>query len=160
MKATPLNFCEETISQKKVIEQSWIDLCARLKNIRDNEMYLGRWDSFEDFLNDPEMAMDKGTASKMITIQEKLVIEYDIDPKKIVGAGGWSKVAELLPVIEDKKSAEEWLEKAAVLSKADLRKEVKEGKTDGGISCKHKNSYKVVMVVCRNCDHKEVEKYL
>lgn len=154
-----LEYCEDTISKKHVLELGWIELCGRLKEIRDNALYNGRWDSFEDFLNDPQMGMDKSTASKMITIHEKLVVEYKIKPTVMANAGGWSKVAELLPAITDKKSAEEWLSKASSLSKSDLRKEVQEEK-GGGIGCKHKNTYKVVMCCCRDCNNKEVEKYL
>lgn len=155
-----LDFCNETISKKHVLEMGWLELCARLKEIRDNKLYEGRWENFEDFLNDPSMDMDKGTASKMITIHEKLITEYQIKPVVIANAGGWSKVAELLPVINNKKDAEEWLSKSSVLSKNDLRKEIKEKKGKGGIGCQHPNSYKVVMCCCKNCDYKEVEKYL
>ncbi len=156
----PIDFCEETISKKRILEAGWLELCARLKDIRDKEMYLGRWDNFEDFLADPQMGMDKSTASRMITIHEKLILEYEVNPEKIIRAGGWSKVSELLPVITDKKSAEEWLSNASILSQKDLRKEIKGRDLEGSISCKHKNEYKVVMTCCKDCDHKEVEKYL
>lgn len=153
---TAIDFCEETISQKHFLESGWLKLCARLKQIRDKGMYEGRWDSFEDFLNDPQMGMDKSTASRMITIHEKLIVEYEINPDKIVNAGGWTKVAELLPVISDKKSAEEWLETASVLSQKDLRKEVRGKEVEGSIACKHKKTYEVVMRCCHECDYKEV----
>lgn len=154
-----LEFCKETIEKKHFLEVGWIELCKRLKEIRDGELYAGRWDNFEDFLKDPAMDMDKGTASKMITIHERLITEYAIAPEKIAEVGGWSKVAELLPVITDKASAEEWLSNAATLSKADLRKSVKEaGGKAGSIACKHENSYEIVMKCCRNCDYKEVIK--
>lgn len=148
-----LDFCEETISKKHILELAWLELCGRLKEIRDKELYKGRWENFEDFLNDPAMDMDKGTASKMITIHEKMILEYKIKPTVIANAGGWSKVAELLPVISNKEDAEEWLSKAAVLSKADLRKEVQEQKS--GIlmkNCKHKDTY--IIRVCRDCGEK------
>lgn len=148
-----LDFCEETISKKHILELAWLELCGRLKEIRDNELYKGRWENFEDFLNDPAMDMDKGTASKMITIHEKMVLEYKIKPTVIANAGGWSKVAELLPVINNKEDAEEWLSKASVLSKNDLRKEVREQKS--GIlmkNCKHKDTY--IIRVCRGCGEK------
>lgn len=150
-----LNFCEETISKKHVLELAWLELCARLKEIRDGALYHGRWDSFEDFLTDPQMGMDKGTASKMIIIHERLILEYKIKPTVIANAGGWSKVAECMPAIKDKKSAEEWLSKASALSKSDLRKEVKDDKHPESISCKHKHTRKLILLVCKDCDYKE-----
>ena len=155
-----LNICEEAISKKHQLEVGWLELCGMLKNIRDNGLYEGRWDSFEDFLQDPQMGLDKGSASKMITIHEKFVIEYKMSPARIANAGGWSKVAEILPAVKDKKSAEKWLDEAAALSKTDLRKQVNEERHPESIGCKHKDSYKVVMTCCRGCGNKEVEKYL
>lgn len=148
-----LNFCEDTISKKHILELGWLELCSRLKEIRDKELYKGRWENFEDFLNDPAMDMDKGTASKMITIHEKMILEYKIKPTIIANAGGWSKVAELLPVIDSKEDAEEWLSKAAVLSKSDLRKEVHEQKSGIKMSeCAHKDYY--LVKICRKCGDK------
>lgn len=155
-----LNFCEETINKKKLLEVGWLELCARLKEIRDKEMYKGRWENFEDFLQDPQMGLDKGTASKMITIHEKFIVEYKMSPERIANVGGWSKIAEILPAVKNKKSAEDWIDKASSLSKSDLRKEVQEERTPDSIGCKHKNEYKVVMVCCKDCGNKEVEKYL
>ncbi len=151
-----LNFCEETISKKHLIEVSWIELCARLKEIRDKGLWEGRWDSFEDFLHDPQMSLDKASASKMITIHEKFVIEYKMSPARIANAGGWSKIAEILPAVKDKESAEEWIDKSASLSKSDLRKEVKEEKTGIEMSkCEHKDTY--IIRVCRDCGIKMEE---
>jgi len=158
---TPLDFCEDAINKKHFLEMQWLELCAMLKEIRDKDLFAGRWDTFEDFLTDPAMGMDKGTASKMINIHEKLTLEYKVKPTMIANAGGWSKVAELLPTVKNKEDAEAWLAKAAVLSKSDLRKEIKEEKTGIQMSkCRHRNSYKVVMCCCRDCGGKEIEKYL
>lgn len=124
-----------------------------LKNIRDNGLYEGRWDNFEDFLQDPQMSLDKGTASKMITIYEKFVLEYKMSPARIANAGGWSKIAEVLPAVKDKKSAEDWIDKCSSLSKSDLRKEVREEKTGIKMSdCLHKDFY--LVKICRKCGDK------
>lgn len=150
-----ISFCERTIAFKHFIEAQWLEFAGQLKEIRDGGLYEGRWDSFEDFLNDPQMAMDKGTASKMITIHEKFILEYKIEPIKIANVGGWSKVAEILPAVKDKKSAEKWLDEAASLSKADLRKQVNEERHPESIGCKHKHTRKLLLSVCLDCDYKE-----
>lgn len=156
----PIDFCEHTIAFKHFIETQWIEFAGQLKTIRDKALYQGRWDSFEDFLADPAMAMDKGTASKMITIHERFVLEYKVPLSKIAQVGGWSKVAEILPAVKDKKSAEKWLSEAASLSKSDLRKQIQEEKDPDSIECKHKKITKVVMCTCGECNKKWVEKYL
>lgn len=157
-KETPLEFCERTIGVKHFLETQWIDFCGRLKEIRDRGMYEGRWDSFEDFLNDPMMGMDKSTASRMITIHERFIEEYKIEPERLARVGGWTKISEILPVVNDLKSANEWLENAAALSKSDLRKEVAEKRNGKGIECKHKDTYQITMQCCRACGNKEVIK--
>lgn len=158
-KTNSIDFCKETIERKGALEMGWIDLAARLKEVRDGELYKGHWDSFEDFLNDPQMDMDKGTASKMITIHERLIVDLKIPKQSIVDAGGWSKLSEAMPVINTVEDAIEWIEKASVLSKDDLRKEVntKRGKDAKVASCKHTDTYTIA--VCRDCglkveDHK------
>lgn len=158
--STPLDFCKATITKKHQLEVLWLEVAARLKEIRDNELWEGQWENFEDFLQDPSMGMDKGTASKMITIHEKLVVEYKMKPQEIAQSGGWSVIAEVLPVISDKESAKEWVERAATLTKNDLRKEVNEarGKITNGIGCKHKDTYTYTTQCCRDCGNKEVIK--
>lgn len=145
-----LKFCDETIQKKQSLEIGWLELASNLKEVRDNAFYEGRWESFEDFLADPEMSLDKASANKMIAIHEKLVLTYKIDTQHIANAGGWSKVSEVMPVITDRESAIEWLNQCESLSKDDLRKEVKEARS--GVStkeCKHTNTYTIV--VCRDC---------
>ncbi len=157
---SPLEVCQAAITKKHTVETLWLELAANLKEIRDDGLWEGRWESFEDFLQDPSMGMDKATASKMITIHEKLVIEYGIPTKEIADGGGWSVIAEVLPVITDVESAKEWVERAASLSKSDLRKEVNEarGKVTNGIGCKHPNVYTYTTQCCRDCGHQEVIK--
>lgn len=158
-KIQPIQFCEETILKKHELERGYLDFCKRLKDIRDFERFKGRWDSFEDFLHDPEMNMDKSTANRMINIYEVFVGEFKIDPEKIIKAGGWAKVSEILPIVQatDKANAEHWLEVSASLSRDDLRREIK-SIHNGQEKCKHKNTFEIVMRVCRDCDHKEVIK--
>lgn len=153
----PLEFCAHTIAFKHFIETQWLELAGQLKQIRDKELFKGRWESFEDFLGDPTMAMDKGTASKMINIYEKFILEYHIKESRIAQVGGWAKVAEILPVVKNKKSAEEWLDSAASLSKADLRKEIHEERSGIQMSkCKHEDYY--IVKICRCCGDKIQEK--
>lgn len=150
-------YCNDALSLKTTIEQSFIKLGEYLYNIREKELYKPSWTSWREFYT--ELKMSSNMADKLIQIYETFVVQYAIPEEKIVTAGGWSTIQEILPVIANKKDAEHWLETAAVLSRNDLRKEVKEVKTNlSEKNCKHKNTYTIT--VCRDCgikmeDHKD-----
>lgn len=143
-----LKYCENALDLKKSLEESYLKLGEYLYEIKDKEMYLPQWSSWEVFTM--ELKMSQNAINKMVQIYTKLVLEYSIAPADIITAGGWTVIAELLPVIDSKKDAVEWLEKAQELTREDLRTEVKEART--GVPqqhCKHKNTYTIV--VCRDC---------
>jgi hypothetical protein len=130
------NYCEETLSLKRDIEVSFLDLGERLQRIRDDQLYFPSWDTFEDFMM--EMKMSAGTASKLINIYQRFVLEYKISTKAIAKAGGWSIVAECLSIVKSKEEAVEWIEKASLMTQTDIRREIKEAKTGIPMSeCKH-----------------------
>lgn len=113
-------------------------------------MWEGQWTSFGEFLM--EMKMSEPTASKLINIWAKFVMEFGINPFLVVEAGGWGNVAEILPVVKDKQSAEEWLGKAKILTREDLRTEIRIAK--GGTppeDCSHEF---IKIEFCNKCGEK------
>jgi hypothetical protein len=143
-----LDYCNETIILKEQLEEGFVMLGARFLQIRDQEMFKPQWTSFPEYLM--EMKMSESTASKLISIHQKLVMECGLEPKQIAKAGGYTEVYEILPFVKDKKSAEEWLQKAETLTRDDLRKEITEEKT--GISmakCEHKHTRTIE--ICLDC---------
>jgi hypothetical protein len=150
--ALKLDFCEDTAKLKKDIEVGFLKLGERLQKIRDERMFEGRWDSFEEYLD--YATISPGTASKLINIYQRFFLEWEIDAEKLVEAGGWSVVATLLPICKSKKDAKDWLSKANILSRSDLEKDIKEFRTGKPMSeCLHSDSY--ILKVCRTCGHKE-----
>jgi hypothetical protein len=148
------NYCEETISLKKTIESSFLEMGKRLRDIRDKRLYEPQWTSFPEYL--AEMKLSESQASKLINIYNKFVLEYQFTTEEILQTGGWAVLAEVLPVIRDKESATEWLEKAKNLTMQDLRIEVKERKTGKSMDgCKHENTYTIT--ICRDCGNKQRE---
>jgi hypothetical protein len=146
-------YCEETIRLKENIEMSFLELGERLMRIRDERLYENNWEAFEDFLM--EVKISNGTASKLINIYQRFVLEYKIPLKKLASAGGWSVVAECLPLIKSKDEALEWLEKAGFMTQTDIRREMKEAKT--GImmkDCDHDWEY-ISFRTCSKCSLKE-----
>lgn len=145
-------YCSKTLELKDMIERSYLVLGERLMKIRDGELFRGQWETFEAFVND--MKMSKATASKIINIYQRFVVEYGISPERILGAGGWSVVAEALPLIRTKSDAEGWLHSMEHLSRDDVRREIREKRTGiSQIKCNHDNSYTIK--VCRDCGFKE-----
>lgn len=149
-----LNYCQEAITLKRVTEQNFLMLGQYLFKIRESELFLGQWTSFPEFLD--EMNMLEGTASKLINIYKRFVMEFNFKERLLLDAGGWTKLAAILPVVKDKSDAHEWLLKASTLSIRDLNMEIKENKTGIDMSkCGHKDTY--LVRICRDCGYRHEE---
>jgi hypothetical protein len=147
MRLSNLNFCHDTLELKGTIENSFLVLGERLLKIRTERLYEPQWQAFDEYVN--EMKMSEASANKLISIYQKFILEYKIPSNLLTLAGGWAVVAEILPVVT-KDTVKDWLNKATVLSRQDLRKEVKEARTGIDMSkCEHKNFYTIRC--CRDC---------
>lgn len=146
------NYCSEAIVLKKHIEESFISLGEHLYKIKEEGLFSPQWSSWDEFLR--EMKLSLNTGNKLIQIYTTFVLEYGFSAEDLVSAGGWTVIAEVLPVVQGRDDAENWLMMCENLSREDLRKEVRESKTgvDMG-SCKHKDTY--VIKVCRTCGERE-----
>jgi hypothetical protein len=147
-----LAFCDQTITLKVETESKFLELGARLAKIRDEEMFAGRWENFDDYC-ESDLKMSPGTASKLINIHQKLVVEYKVSPGKLAEAGGWTRLAMALPFITDKKSADEWVDRVASAgSRRDLEMLIKEKHTGvDPIKCDHPEDQCRVIKICARC---------
>jgi hypothetical protein len=151
MELQNLDYCNQAIEIKKQTEIGFIMLGQYLHNIREQKLYEGQWDSFPEYLQD--MNLPDGTASKLINIYKKFVLEFQIPEQRLIDAGGWTKIATLLPIVTNKEDAEEWIHKASVLSIRDLQKEIKENETGVEMkACPHTDTF--LIRVCRDCGDK------
>jgi hypothetical protein len=143
------NYCEETIALKGQIEGAYLVLCSRLHKIKTENLFLNAgYESWSLFVDD--MKIDKGKADQMVRIYDLLVLEYGIKPKLIEEAGGWSVVAEILPIADSKENAEEALHFAKGALKKDVRLYVRDKKYGTtGTLCRHANTYTVE--ICTDC---------
>lgn len=142
-------YCEETIALKNQIEGAYLVMCSRLHKIKSDGLYVhAGYDSWSLFLD--EMKIDKGKADQMVRIYDLMVLQYGIAPKMIEEAGGWSVVAEILPIADSKENTEEALEFAKGALKKDVRLYVRDKKygTTGKL-CAHENHYTVE--ICTDC---------
>lgn len=148
-------YCNEAIGLKTEGERMFLELGERLYKIRKDELFKPSWQSFYEY--ELEFKWSPGTANKLINIYKVFVLEAKISPAKLAAAGGWTSLAETLPVIKNAKDAEHWLGQATELTRKDLRTEVKEAKH--GISeddaCKHPAAQTYYLRICSSCGHKE-----
>lgn len=152
--STNFNYCEATIKLKRDLELSYLELAQRLYKIREQKMFEPNYETFDEFLQ--EIKISTSTASNLIGIWVRFVLQFKIKPKLLAEAGGWSVVAEILPHAENKQQAEKWLLQAKENSRQDLRKSLKEHVTGIDMSlCKHEDKEIITFERCKKCGHSE-----
>lgn len=135
---------EAVKSMKLSLEAHFLMLGVALLNIRENRLFEALdFETFEDYLKDPDVSLSTTQAYRMITIAEKFVVsamtgttepeqlaavEQDVDRLSRIGI---SKLELLGQVVTDQSSEDEietWFSNAENLSVSDLRKLVKEAR--------------------------------
>lgn len=147
------NYCQQALAFEKSLSTQFITLGEYLFNIREQNFFAPQWSSFNEFCMEFR-SLSQGSISKLANIYKKFVLDYAIPTDRLVATGGWASLAEIVPLIQDADSAEEWIEKATVLSRDDLRKEITERRTGKDMRhCEHENNYTVR--ICRECHDRE-----
>ena len=144
-----LQYCQNTLAFKDNIERDFLELGERLYNIRENALYEPQWASFGEFCMEMRN-LSPASVSKLINVYKRFEVDYKIPKKLITDAGGWTLVADLLPVVSSRKEAMDWLDEASVLTRSDLHKRILEKKSGVDMSkCKHVDTYSIT--ICRDC---------
>lgn len=126
MKPT-LNICQQALELKNKVEVGFLELGALLNAIKERRLYEQEsFESWGEFLM--EMRLSQGTASKLITIYNTFVVQYEISPRKIAEAGGYTVVYDLVPLATSKEKAEEWIDKAKSMTRSHIRQEAQSAK--------------------------------
>lgn len=143
------NYCEETIQLKGELEKGYLGLCARLHKIKTERLYEASYETWQLFLE--ELKIDRATAERMVKIYDTFILRFNISPAKIQGAGGWSVVAELLPISNSKEEAEEALDYATGALRKDVRIYVHAKRYGKELEklCRHHDTY--LVRICRDC---------
>ncbi len=144
-------FIQDTLALKKKMEGYYLELGMRLKKIRDEQLYLGQYDSFAEFLFD--MDMSEGSASKIIKVYSFYSEKHEISKEKLAQVG-WSKLYTLMKMTDDTTSKKEVIslvEKGASLFRGDVEEEVREFEHK---DCSH-NWYEIHLRACKNCGKRE-----
>jgi hypothetical protein len=149
MDSKNIEICDKVAELGNMGNTAFLELGKGLAQIRDEELFAGQWETFNDFLDDKKIA--KSTANKLINVYKTFVEDCGI-PLEELKKANWYDLSEVRKMAKDKKSAEEWLNKAIILNRADLRKEVTEQNTGIQMAdCKHEITVDMVMRKCETC---------
>jgi hypothetical protein len=124
-----------------------------LKEIRDNELYKylgeGGYDTFPQFLNNPEVGLSYSTAYLYIRIYEYYVLNLKLDEEQVIKTP-LNKLMRMLPYLKtiENKEAVEFLEKSLELTNYDFNEELKD---------KQVQSDRPVTYRCVDCEKWRVE---
>lgn len=147
--ATPAKntYLKETIALRSEIEGAFLELGKRLHKIRDEKLYEGEFDNFDEFLLTAKIS--KATASKLITVYETFILKFEL-PVKVLSSIGWSSLYSISSHATTKDRAEELVERAAILTREDLETSLKneDGKQN---RCLHPKDEQRMVCVCGAC---------
>ena len=135
-----------------------------LYKIQEGKTYLAEDSSreitFTEFCARPDLPLPGRTDSSRLRIAQMLlrvykfyVLEKKFDQDRLAPVG-YSKLDLLVPVIKVReKEAEDWIDKATMLSARDLIEEVrlKDKKFAEILECQHKNIEEVIFFRCKDC---------
>lgn len=146
------DYCQNAIELKQHAEVTFVALAGHLYKIREERLWEGGYTSFDEFCD--ELRMSQSTISKLISIYKVFIVELGFTDDEIAKSGGWSVLAETLPLISSRSVAEHWLGLTTTLSLRDIRKEVLEAKngiitTSTTTTCMHPNQY--IVEICPDC---------
>lgn len=139
------NFLRDTVDLVRQIETRFLELGARLFQIRERNLWKDTYESFQEFLDSAKVS--KGNASMLAAIHKAYVVDGGVSHDKLAQVG-YSNLYEAIHLIE-KDGVHQAVEKARLLTRAELKEEVRE--RDHG-ECAHEETVKI----CSTC-HKRVE---
>jgi hypothetical protein len=147
------DLCTVAQALKRNLELNYLQLGESLKIIHENDSWQGKYEDYADFIENG-LKMNQGTASKLVKIFETFVEKYAFPREKLIETS-WTNLYTVIPLIQDKDDAEEWIDKASTLTRTDLGREIEERKTGKEMKeCDHEWEI-ITMRRCRNCHIKQ-----
>lgn len=143
-------YCVDTLVFKENLESGFLSLAKRLKKIRDENLFEPQWQSFGEYLN--ELKLTESKVSKLISVYELFVLDYDIEEKKLLEAGGWSNLYELTGVVHSKEEAESWIDRRINAFEPHFREEIRMARK--GLPDDHIHTFYEIKI-CKDCGHRE-----
>ena len=105
---------------KQGIHRDFLSLAVCLKKVKLKEYYLELgFDSFEEYCMQPEVDLTANRCNKLIRIYDRWIEDYGYSVKEIEGID--TEKLDIAQSQATEENQEEWLEKAKLLSRADLK---------------------------------------
>lgn len=147
------DFYSKVIYLKKKQGEIALELGYVLKEIKEKKLYQhmgeGGFDSFEQFLSNPEINLKYNTAMAYIRIYEYYVENLKLPKEEIIEIP-FNRLHQLVGKIKNlpKEKQIEWIEKAKTLGRIDFEKEMEEAKFT--------NEKDVIIKKCKKCGLLEI----
>lgn len=142
-------YLEETLFLKENLEKGFLHLGERLYRIKNERLWELDYGSYAEFLM--EAKISEATASKLVAIYSKFVLEYGMS-YDVLAPCSWSSLYTLLPLATSKEKAEELVDEAANLKRGDVEEKIRAEKHP---DCRHDDQYTIT--VCRGCGLRTTE---
>ena len=108
---------------KKNLNYSFMAIGYYLHEIKDKKLYeLLDYESFNSYISQPELAIKRSTAYKLIGIYEKFSLEHKVSHDRLLGID-YAKLDMIRTKVDDE-NIDELLGKAESLSRSDLKAEI------------------------------------
>lgn len=117
----------DLLELRRRMGRNFLEMGKILKVIRDKEYYreLG-YDTVTEWLSSPDVAISASWAWNFIAIYEIFMERHKLEPDRILDIS-YNKLTQIIPVVrKSPDQIEDWLNKAEVLRRIDLQKEIKE----------------------------------
>jgi len=143
-------FIDETVRLWHGIQRAYFHEGTRFKQIRDERIWEQAGYSSFDALLDEEFKTSESRVSQLIGICD---LFSNVPQQKLIEAGGWSNLAEIVPLVRKGEDAEKWVDLVILHTRENLRALKAEQQT--GVKeeeCDHHDSF--IIRVCRTCGQK------
>ena len=121
------DYKNELIKTKENVANGLFRLGKLLYEISNEKLYEEEYETFEEFIGDPEISFSRITAYKAMKIYEVYGLKLNmLDKVMDIDADKLYRISKLIEA--GKVDADEWIEKARTLSRSDLTNETREQK--------------------------------
>lgn len=146
------DYCRRAIALKGRIETEFLGLGEMLQNIHDNKMFIGIFDSFEEFC--AEMDFSESRASKLISVYQYFIKELNIEPLSLIRAGGYENLYLLSTLAQTKENQRAFVDETlttlgtpTIGGRQKLLRQMKKGVDEA--TCECTDCYQ--LKICRAC---------
>ena len=124
MKPAQIDYVRETLDLVKSIETRFLELGARLYRIREEQLWVNEYDSFQEFLDTAHI--NPSMASILTKIHKVYIVDGGKEQATLAGIG-YSNLYEAIPLIE-KDGIDGAIVKADTLTRSEIIEEKREEK--------------------------------